>query len=183
MQASTVAAHGLSCSPSRPGFEPASSVLAGGFFTTEPWGKPCSYSFVCCCLVQLFATSWTHSSPDSLVHGISQERILEWFAISLMTRSLLPFNMLICHLVITSWKMPIQHYLFFWRCFYRPHCFYKFMVIHLLFSLLGMTCSFFLSLSLFSSLKFISGDFPSGPVAKTQSSQCRGPGFNPWSGS
>ena len=24
-------------------------------------------------------------------------------------------------------------------------------------------------------------DFPGGPVAKTLSSQCRGPGFNPWS--
>ena len=26
------------------------------------------------------------------------------------------------------------------------------------------------------------GDFPGGPVAKTLCSQCRGPGFNPWSG-
>ena len=26
------------------------------------------------------------------------------------------------------------------------------------------------------------GDFPGGPVVKTQHSQCRGPGFNPWSG-
>ena len=25
-------------------------------------------------------------------------------------------------------------------------------------------------------------DFPGGPVAKTPSCQCRGPGFNPWSG-
>ena len=25
-------------------------------------------------------------------------------------------------------------------------------------------------------------DFPGGPVAKTLHSQCRGPGFNPWSG-
>ena len=25
-------------------------------------------------------------------------------------------------------------------------------------------------------------DFPGGPVAKTPYSQCRGPGFNPWSG-
>lgn len=25
------------------------------------------------------------------------------------------------------------------------------------------------------------GDFSGGPVAKTPSSQCRGPGFNPWS--
>ena len=24
--------------------------------------------------------------------------------------------------------------------------------------------------------------FPGGPVAKTPSSQCRGPGFDPWSG-
>ena len=28
----------------------------------------------------------------------------------------------------------------------------------------------------------ITWDFPGGPVAKTQPSQCRGPGFNPWSG-
>ena len=26
------------------------------------------------------------------------------------------------------------------------------------------------------------GDFPGGPVAETPSSQCRGPGFDPWSG-
>ena len=26
------------------------------------------------------------------------------------------------------------------------------------------------------------GDFPGGPVAKTPRSQCRGPGFDPWSG-
>ena len=25
-------------------------------------------------------------------------------------------------------------------------------------------------------------DFPGGPVAKTNHSQCRGPGFDPWSG-
>jgi len=25
-------------------------------------------------------------------------------------------------------------------------------------------------------------DFPGGPVAKNLSSQCRGPGFDPWSG-
>ena len=30
--------------------------------------------------------------------------------------------------------------------------------------------------------KLFWGDFPGGPVDKTQSSQCRGPGFNPWSG-
>ena len=26
------------------------------------------------------------------------------------------------------------------------------------------------------------GDFPGGPVANAWSSQCRGPGFEPWSG-
>ena len=31
-------------------------------------------------------------------------------------------------------------------------------------------------------LNYVHGDFPGGPVAKTPSSQCRGPGFNPWSG-
>ena len=28
----------------------------------------------------------------------------------------------------------------------------------------------------------MSGAFPRGPVAETPSSQCRGPGFNPWLG-
>ena len=27
------------------------------------------------------------------------------------------------------------------------------------------------------------GDFPGGPVVKIPHSQCRGPGFDPWSGS
>ena len=31
-------------------------------------------------------------------------------------------------------------------------------------------------------LKIQLRDFPGGPVAKTLPSQCRGPGFNPWSG-
>ena len=28
----------------------------------------------------------------------------------------------------------------------------------------------------------LSGDFPGDPAVKTPSSQCRGPGFDPWSG-
>ena len=41
-QASVVVAHELSCKWDlpRPGIEPVSSALAGGFFTTEPPGKP-----------------------------------------------------------------------------------------------------------------------------------------------
>ena len=35
----------------------------------------------------------------------------------------------------------------------------------------------------FSLSKFTTRDFPDGPVAKTLSSQCRGPRFDPWSGS
>ena len=31
-------------------------------------------------------------------------------------------------------------------------------------------------------LNYVHGDFPGGPVAKTPSSQCRGPGFDTWSG-
>ena len=31
-------------------------------------------------------------------------------------------------------------------------------------------------------IRIPSRDFPSGPAAKTQSSQCRGPRFNPWAG-
>ena len=30
--------------------------------------------------------------------------------------------------------------------------------------------------------RHIPGDFPGGAVAKTWSSQCQGPGFDPWSG-
>ena len=30
--------------------------------------------------------------------------------------------------------------------------------------------------------KKTSGDFPGGPAVKTPCSQCRGPGFDPWSG-
>ena len=37
----------------------------------------------------------------------------------------------------------------------------------------------FKSVSLFN---MISWDFPGGPVVKTLCSQCRGPGFDPWSG-
>ena len=33
-----------------------------------------------------------------------------------------------------------------------------------------------------SGLKLNIQDFPRGPVAKTLCSQCRGPGFNPWTG-
>ena len=32
------------------------------------------------------------------------------------------------------------------------------------------------------SLKILHWGFPGGPVGKTPHSQCRGPGFNPWSG-
>ena len=32
------------------------------------------------------------------------------------------------------------------------------------------------------SIRKISKDFPACPVAKTLSTQCRGPGFNPWLG-
>ena len=31
-------------------------------------------------------------------------------------------------------------------------------------------------------LNYIARDFPGGPVAKTPHSQCRGRGFDPWSG-
>ena len=35
---------------------------------------------------------------------------------------------------------------------------------------------------LYSNYKEKMKDFPGGPVAKTFCSQCRGPGFDPWSG-
>ena len=36
--------------------------------------------------------------------------------------------------------------------------------------------------ALFINKKEWSGDFPGGVVAETPCSQCRGPGFDPWSG-
>ena len=48
---------------------------------------------LCCCLVtkscDSFVTPWT-SPPGSSVHGISQVRILEWFAVSFSSRSSQP---------------------------------------------------------------------------------------------
>ena len=73
------------------GIEPMSPALAGGFFTTDPSGKPLTSLFTKS--VSLFtslvkvAQSWltlcNHtncSPPGSSVHGILQERILEWIA-------------------------------------------------------------------------------------------------------
>ena len=37
-------------------------------------------------------------------------------------------------------------------------------------------------LNILKQQKSLSGDFAAGPVASTPHSQCRGPGFDPWSG-
>ena len=43
-------------------------------------------------------------------------------------------------------------------------------------------CSYFLSKKEIYLNTLTFGDLPGGPVAKTVSSQCKGPGFDPWSG-
>ena len=73
-----------------PRIEPMSPASAGGFFTTEPPGKPLDhillYTFSLCCAqslsrVQLFHDPMDCSLPGSSVHGILQARILDWVAI------------------------------------------------------------------------------------------------------
>ena len=80
---------GLPCIPPGylpdPGIEPGSPVscIVGGFFTTEPPGKPSDGMKVkvkSLSRVRLFATPWTVAY--SSIHGILQARILEWVAIS-----------------------------------------------------------------------------------------------------
>ena len=67
------------------GIEPTSPALAGGFFTTEPPGKP-SATIVCVCEVTqsclTLCNPMDNSLPGSAIHGIFQARILEWAAIS-----------------------------------------------------------------------------------------------------
>ena len=80
--------------------EPVSPALAGGFFTTEPPGKPRiaqkrgRYRFIgikflhhtgICCLVGQLCPTLSNpmdcSPPGSSFHRISQARILDWVAI------------------------------------------------------------------------------------------------------
>ena len=47
---------------------------------------------------------------------------------------------------------------------------------------LGLTTNVFKSPEILLKKNEDSGDFPGGAVDKTPRSQCRGPGFDPWSG-
>ena len=85
-----------------PGIKPASPVLAGGYFTTMPLGKPSSYPFVvqslsCVCL---FASPWTAARKASLSFTIS------WSLLTLMSiESVTPSSHLIlrhCLLLLPS---------------------------------------------------------------------------------
>ena len=94
------------------------------------------------------------SPPGSSVRGILQARTLEWVAIS-FPQSLL--KLVSVESVMLSDRLII----------YRPF-------------------SFCFSLSRHQSLgaskdHVHQGDFPGGPVARGMRSQCRGPGFHPWS--
>ena len=76
--------------------KPMSPALAGGFFTTEPPGKPMHLSCHCCQLlngVWLFATPWTAAHQASLSFTISWTL---WKLTSI--ESVMPSNHLIlCH--------------------------------------------------------------------------------------
>ena len=73
---------------SNPGIKPEDPVApaeAGGFFTTEPPGKPMLGLWVLAKLLDCVPFFWDYldcSPPGSSVHGIFQARILEWVAIS-----------------------------------------------------------------------------------------------------
>ena len=58
-----------------------SPALAGGFFTTEPPGKPCVVLYLVAksCLTLVDPIDCSHQAPLSM--GILQERIPEWIAV------------------------------------------------------------------------------------------------------
>ena len=79
----------VAISPSRVSSQPRNqshiSSLAGGFFTTEPSGKPLLYIATTTRLLQSCPTLCEHidgSPPGSHVPGILQARTLEWVAIA-----------------------------------------------------------------------------------------------------
>ena len=68
-----------------PRLEPVSPALAGGFFTTEPPGKPSLGHAAAAASLQSCLTLCDPrdgSPPGSYVPGILQARTLEWVAIS-----------------------------------------------------------------------------------------------------
>ena len=68
-----------------PGIEPRCPALQADALTSEPPGKPHIYIQKCCLVTKMFSTlcdTMDFSPPGSLVHGISQAKILEWVAIS-----------------------------------------------------------------------------------------------------
>ena len=62
-----------------PETESVSPALAGGFFTTEPPGKPKIIGMVLMIVVQSYPTLC--DPVDYTVHRILQARILEWVAL------------------------------------------------------------------------------------------------------
>ena len=76
-----------------PGIKPNVSCIAGGFFITEPLGKPMS-SLACllsCFIskshIRLFAILWTVAHQAPLSHRILQARILDQVALPSSRRS------------------------------------------------------------------------------------------------
>ena len=91
------------------------SCIAGGFFITEPLGKP--MSSLACLLshfshVRLFAILWTVAHQASLSHRILQARILEQVALPSSRRSSPPRDgNCICLLSLLHWQagsLPIE---------------------------------------------------------------------------
>ena len=93
-----------------PGVEPVSPILAGGYFTTEPQGKPnnkvlrfsLEVSVQSLSRVQLFAIPWTADRQASL--SITNS----WSLLKLMSiESVMPFNHLIlCHPLLLPSNFP-----------------------------------------------------------------------------
>ena len=86
------------------------------FWIFWPWGM-WNFSFMCVCVraqspshVWLFETRWTAAHQAPPVHGISQERILDWVAKSPSRRSIFPTqgsNPRLLHWQVDS--LPLSH--------------------------------------------------------------------------
>ena len=123
------------------------------------------------------------SLPGSSIHGIFQARVLEWSAIAFST-----LNPIVIYFILFFWKhLPI--WTTSWKVLLAGTCR----------NLSGLTFTIFSSPSQpfwylcnaentklrekgyqWPGRDFL--DFSGGPVAENPCSQCKGPGFNSWSG-
>ena len=146
-----------------PGLEPVSPASAGRFSTR--WILPCA----------------TREVPKSFFKCATQTTSLELCLIFLSSSAIL--------LAYLTFKFPLESDHFSWPPLLLPWS----EAAHFPTLVIAMVSMFqplpFPNPLLFSTqqpersfLKFVSRDFPGGPVAKVPCSQCRGSGFHPWSG-